>query len=520
MHAWLRAAFGAAFFGITGLSPAVAQDVTLRSLDGSIELDGSLIGFDGEFYRVDTIYGPLTVNAEGVSCAGPGCPDLESFVAEARFAGASVIADRLMPALIEGFARARGMTVSRALAPDGRSVFTLTRSADGTTAARFTLIPGTTDSGFEALLNRDADLALALREPSPVERDAARLADQGDLGLSQRARVLAIDGLVAVVSPENPLRDIALSDLARVFAGEITNWAVLGGGDAPISLNLMRDDSGLAQGFANRVLLPAGLGLGPGIIRHTTQADLSGAVARDPYAIGITSYAGLGNARALALGGPCGFSQTASAASLKAEDYPLTAPLFVYTPARRMPRLVREFLSFFESQAAERVIRRAGFVNQSILRTPVSGQGDRLANAIAAAGPEITLEDLQRLSARISDSQRLSPTFRFAPGTTDLDPQSRSSVSRLARAIEQGRFDGQRLVFVGFSDGAGDAATNLRLARGRAETARRAVMEAANAADLNRVQLRVDAFGEAMPMACDDTEWGRAVNRRVEVWLE
>ncbi|WP_330696798.1 OmpA family protein [Fontisubflavum oceani] len=120
----------------------------------------------------------------------------------------------------------------------------------------------------------------------------------------------------------------------------------------------------------------------------------------------------------------------------------------------------------------------------------------------------------------MASSQRLSPTFRFAPGTTDLDPQSRSSVSRLARAIEQGEFDGQTLVFVGFSDGDGNAATNLRLSRGRAETVRTAIIEAASAADLNRLQLRVGAFGEAMPMACDDTDWGRAVNRRVEVWLE
>ncbi|WP_338014553.1 phosphate ABC transporter substrate-binding/OmpA family protein [Rhodophyticola sp. CCM32] len=494
--------------------------MTLRSLDGAIELDGALIGFDGEFYRVDTIYGPLTVSAQGVSCVGPGCPDLESFVAEARFAGAAVIADRLMPALIQAFARDRGMDVARALGANGHSTFTLTRRSDDTVAARFTLIPGTTDQAFEALLNRDADLALALRQPSPVERDAADLADLGNLGQPQRARVLGLDGLVAVVSPENPIRGIALPDLARVFAGEIINWADLGGGDAPIALHLMQAGSGLAQGFANRVLLPAGLDPGPDIIRHMDPHDLASAVARDPYAIGITSFSAIDNARALALGGICGFSQTATPASLKAEDYPLTAPLLVYTPARRLPQLVREFLSFFESRAAERTIRRAGFVTQSILPIPAASQGNRLANAIAVTGDEITLPELQRLAARISDSQRLSPSFRFAAGTADLDTQSRSSVSRLARAIEQGQFDGRQLVFVGFSDGAGDAATNLRLARGRAETVRSAIIEAASAADLNRLQLRVDAFGEAMPMACDDTDWGRAVNRRVEVWLE
>ena len=46
-----------------------------------------------------------------------------------------------------------------------------------------------------------------------------------------------------------------------------------------------------------------------------------------------------------------------------------------------------------------------------------------------------------------------------------------------------------------------------------------AVSAAAVTANLERVDLGVDAFGEAMPMACDDTSWGRQANRRVEVWV-
>ena len=57
-------------------APAQAQDVTLTARDGGLELAGTLMGFDGEFYRIDTVYGPLTVDAQGVICDGPGCPDL------------------------------------------------------------------------------------------------------------------------------------------------------------------------------------------------------------------------------------------------------------------------------------------------------------------------------------------------------------------------------------------------------------------------------------------------------------
>lgn len=43
--------------------------------------------------------------------------------------------------------------------------------------------------------------------------------------------------------------------------------------------------------------------------------------------------------------------------------------------------------------------------------------------------------------------------------------------------------------------------------------------KAAETANLDRVQLDLDAFVEALPMACDDSEWGRQANRRVEVWV-
>jgi phosphate transport system substrate-binding protein len=100
-----------------------------------------------------------------------------------------------------------------------------------------------------------------------------------------------------------------------------------------------------------------------------------------------------------------------------------------------------------------------------------------------------------------------------------LDAQSRSNVQQLARALEVGQYDARRLLFVGFSDRNGAAEANRDIALRRADAVRRAVSEAAVTANLARLELAVDAFGEAMPMACDDSSWGRRANRRVEVWV-
>ncbi len=68
------AAFSAALFLLVSGAAVLADDVTLKSRDGAIELSGTLLGFDGEFYRVETQYGELTVDGSGVLCEGPGCP--------------------------------------------------------------------------------------------------------------------------------------------------------------------------------------------------------------------------------------------------------------------------------------------------------------------------------------------------------------------------------------------------------------------------------------------------------------
>jgi len=507
----------AAFLLVTIPQTAPAQDVELRSFDGTVELEGNLIAYDGAYYQIETIYGPLTVSAEGVSCAGPGCPDLTSFVAEAYIAGAATVAEGLLPDLLSAFAAQQDLSLQREDEGSGL-VYTLMRPDDHP-AARFFVRPTTTDEGFLALLNGEVDIALSLREPDAPERLAARDQAPDDPPLTRRVRVLALDALVPIVSPDNPVTSIEMSELARLFSGEMDSWAALGGPDAPVALHLLAPGLGPAQDFAGRILLATDQPLADGIIRHESAADLSRAVARDAFSIGISTRSTLGAARSLPLTGPCGFSQSATPDAIKSEDYPLTAPVYLYLAPYRLPQLVRQFLDFTETAEAERIVQAAGYVNQSLTRTPLSLQGERLSNAVLAAGEEVNLETLQSMLRRLGEAERLSPTFRFSGGAAKLDTQSRAAIGRLVTAIEAGLFDGRTLLFAGFSDSAGSAQVNMRLAQNRAEAVLEAVRAATESAD-TRVTLRAEAFGEALPMACEDTDWGSAVNRRVEVWVE
>ncbi|WP_370399598.1 substrate-binding domain-containing protein [Sulfitobacter sp. JB4-11] len=513
-----RAAIFAALFAFAGLQ-ALAQDVTLTSRDGKVELIGTLLGFDGEFYRLQTEYGELTVDGSGVNCEGPGCPNLQDFVAEIQLSGSATMGAVLMPALIDAFAQRNGYKVNRETVDATRFAYVLTRADTGKTAARFYFRATNTDEGFADLLADEADIVLALREVRRDERINARDAGMGDLTGANRSRVLALDAVVPVASASNPIKAISPLDLARVFGGQITNWQELGGPDAPIDLHLPSLSSGLSQAIVDQVMAPVQLEFAEGITRHALPSEIADAVARDTFALGITSYAERRNTQVLTLGGTCGFFLDAARRTIKTEDYPLTAPMFLYFPARRLPLIAREFLAFTRGPGAQNVIRRAGFVDQTPEEIPVDEQGNRFANAITVAGGETSLEELQRMTATLTPMARLTTSYRFEAGSIRLDAQSRSNVQQLARALEQGKYDARQLLFVGFSDGDGAAKANRDIALRRAQAVRRAVSAAAVTANMERVNVGVDAFGEAMPMACDDTAWGRQVNRRVEVWV-
>lgn len=497
-----------------------AQDVTLTSRDGSIELTGHLLTFDGEFYRVDTEFGILTVDSSGVSCEGPGCPSLGPFIAELTISGAHNMGAVLFPALVEGFALRNGYALKREEVQGVGTLYTLLEGGSGQDVARFTIKLTTSSEGFADLLSQQADMVLSMRQATTRERSLARDAGLGDLRIARQSRVAALDALVPIVSPGNPVTKLSITQLAAVYSGRITNWSELGGEDAPITPYMMDIDEGFGPVFMQDVIAAQGVTLSDRVVIHPTSRTLADAIARDPFGIAMTTFTQRGSGEVVELSGRCGFSVHASRASIKSEDYPLTMPMYLYLPERRLPQVGREFLSYLRTDSAQFVTRRAGFVDQALTRQPIRAQGDRMANAITSAGEEVALSELQRMTRALTGSERLSISFRFEGGSTLLDAPSRSNVALLAEALESGRFDGKLLSFIGFSDGQGAAEQNRALSERRARAVRDRVLAQLEAFNPARVDMKIDAFGEAMPMACDDSAWGRSVNRRVEIWVK
>lgn len=487
---WCAAIIAALLFA----SGAVAQDVTLTAREGGIRLDGALQGFDGEFYRIQTSYGLLTVDAQGVICEGPGCPDLTAPLAVIRFVGAPDAGAAMVPPLMVAFAAQRGLVYRAMLSADYAAV--LADPITGKTLAEISFAALPPDAARDAVAAGSAEFAVAAAT---------------DPALGSRA--MAMDALIPVMAVQNPTPVISSRDLAAVLSGEITNWQMLGGPDMPIVLHALDSSTDLQRALAARLGREV-----KGEVLHRDLVSLAAAVAADPYALAITGLATQGAARRLPLTDSCGFPLLPTALAVKAEDYPLSLPIYLLTPRRRLPLMAREFLEFLSTPPAQAAIAAAGYIDRSPEQQAMTADGLRLISAIQGAGEDAVLTDLKRLVGVMAGADRVSLTFRFQDGSSALDASSQQNLADLAQMLEAGQFAGGDLILAGFSDGSGSAADNLALSQERADVVAAALLEAAPDLPRDRIPT-VMAFGEVLPMACDTTAVGRGLNRRVELWL-
>ena len=499
-------------------SAAMAEPVTVTSESGGLVLTGDVIGYDGEFLELGTDYGPLTLRYASVVCAGDACPDADTYVPTIRLSGAARMAQVAVPALIETYGRGKGWQ-SQLTETDAAHFDIALLDDAGAVQVTFGFRVTNTDEGFADLIAYEADMAMAVREIRSDEANLAAAAGLGDLTGPRQARIIGLDALVPVVHPALGLDVIALKDLSLIYRGLIDNWSDIGGPDLAIMRHLGPDASGQMQYFVDRVVQPDGGTLAKDVTRHADLNAMADAVVAVPGSVGILPYGDTANTQPLTFLDKCGFRSIPLTRTLKTEDYPLTEPLFLYLSERRQPAVVRDFLAWLRGPEAQLVVRRSGFVDQGAVPISLDAQGQRFANAIAKAGEDIPLTELQRLVRVLMPRTRLSTSFRFEVGSTRLDAQSRSNLLSLGQAIRDGRYTGQGLMLVGFSDGRGAAAPNRDLSSARAEAVKRALIAVLGELP-DGVVVETEAFGEALPMGCDDTEWGRQMNRRVELWVD
>lgn len=99
----------------------------------------------------------------------------------------------------------------------------------------------------------------------------------------------------------------------------------------------------------------------------------------------------------------------------------------------------------------------------------------------------------------------------FQTGKAELLPTAHPRMDKLAEFLKQ--FPDKSLLIEGYTDSVGSDSYNQELSMRRAEAVKAALMQRG----VDPVRMGVRGYGEAFPVASNDSPEGRALNRRVEV---
>lgn len=348
-------------------------------------------------------------------------------------------------------------------------------------------------TGMQGLASGKAQIAMSSRPIKASEE--AMLKPLGDMREFSAEHIIAIDGLAVIVHPANPLDELTVDQIARLFSGQIHNWSQLGGPDREVSLYARDNKSGTWDSF-NAMVLGKEYQLSGAASRFESNDRLSDSVAADPGGIGFVGLASVRRAKALQVSAANTQPMRPEPLFVATEDYALSRRLYMYTRPGGDAPIVEEFIEFAQSRAGQERVAQVGFVSQ----TPV-----RISLTPASEAPEL-------YQAMAEHAERLSVNFRFEQGSANLDNKALWDLERLKRYIR--RQDGEpiHIQLVGFGDAKESHTRALVLSKLRALKVK---------SELRGSEVQVASvlgLGAYLPVASDQG-LGRFKNQRVEVWV-
>ncbi len=209
----------------------------------------------------------------------------------------------------------------------------------------FTYNPTGSGSGITAVSEGRCDIGLSSRSLKDEEKAS---------GLTET--LLALDGIAVIVHPDNPVSDLDLDSIARIYTGEIANWKDVGGADGEIVLIGREGGSGTRDGFESITDTKDKCRYRQEL---TSTGDVITAVSQNPNAIGYASLASVKDTvKAISVGGVAPSEET-----VKDGSYLVQRPFVRVTKTdAKLSDAAQKFFDFATSSDAAGLISAAGAV--------------------------------------------------------------------------------------------------------------------------------------------------------------
>ena len=210
---------------------------------------------------------------------------------------------------------------------------------------KFTYNPTGSGSGIQAVSEGRCDIGLSSRALKDEEKESGLV-----------GTVMALDGIAIVVNPENPVSDLDVETIAKIYTGEITNWKDVGGNDAEIVLIGREAGSGTRDGFESITGTKDACKYRQEL---TSTGDVITTVSQNPNAIGYASLASVKDTvKALTVDGIAPTEET-----VKDGSYVVQRPFVLVTKeGTELSPAAQAFFDYATSSEVADIIAGAGAV--------------------------------------------------------------------------------------------------------------------------------------------------------------
>ena len=140
----------------------------------------------------------------------------------------------------------------------------------------------------------------------------------------------------------------------------------------------------------------------------------------------------------------------------------------------------------------------------------LQAQRAALADALESAGVSVLVMPDGQLQLNVPSD------FSFSSDRSDIRPEGRPVLDKVAASLLAPDFVAMRVRVVGHTDSQGGEAHNDTLSLARATSVRRHLESKGVAA----ARLQAIGMGEREPLAPNAKDYGRALNRRIEIYLQ
>jgi phosphate transport system substrate-binding protein len=291
-----------------------------------------------------------------------------------------------------------------------------------------TVQPFSTISGIDAVIDGSADIAGSARAMSEVRESERQLIFQP----------VALDAIVVVTHPRNPVSNISLAQLRQIYLGRTKNWQELGGADAPINLySIAAPLDGVEFSFRN-LLYKRGEQRVAAPRLYLNTSKLEEAIAIDPSGLGLTTLSSAYANKGMKMLSVEGIN--ASTQSVADGSYPLFTTLYVVQRADSPNRAaVDDFVRYLGTPSALQTMRRHQLIPYTEAGDVYTRDGERLAfidSAIVSVTPADVAAMPRKREERTPVSApraTLQERISIAPGAESTE-EARKNLSRAEKA--------------------------------------------------------------------------------------